>query len=121
MAITQPYFVVAQEHKTSKFGTEMVQITLLGIKDRLQYTTYVDKPNHNYKHWQHVIDNANDGFVLDNLKTKTHKDKVLINADSKVVIAWQCEDKNTIIDQINDIWNEEDRKASAGTFRDLFQ
>jgi hypothetical protein len=26
-----------------------------------------------------------------------------------------------IIDQINDIWNEEDRRASAGTFRDLFE
>jgi len=117
----QPYFVVSQEHKISKFGTEMVQITLLGIKDRQQYTTYVDKPNHNYKNWQHVIDNPNDGFVLDNLKTKTHKDKVLVNADSKVVIAWQCEDKNIVIDQINNLWNEQDRKAEAGTFRDLFE
>lgn len=117
----QPYFVVSQEHKSSKFGTEMVQVTLLGIKDRQQYTTYIDKPNRNYKNWQHVIDNPDDGFILDNLLLKTHKDKVLVNADSKVVIAWQCEEKNTVIDQINDLWNEQDRKDQAGTFRDLFQ
>ena len=116
----QPYFVVSQEHRISKFGTEMVQITLLGIKDREKYTTYVDKPNRNYKNWQHVIDNPDDAFVLDGLKTKRHRDKVLIDADSKVVIAWQCENPQTVIDQIQEIWEEEDRRADAGTFRDLY-
>jgi hypothetical protein len=117
----QPYFVVSQQHRFSKFGTPMVQINLLGIKDRKEYITYVDEPNNNYRNWTHIINSPEAGFVLNNLNIKTHKDKELINADSKPRIEWQTDTPAEIIEQIQALWAEEDRRNGESNFWNLFE
>jgi hypothetical protein len=121
MAIKQPYIILEQSKRFSKFGTPMVQITMVGVKDRLEYTTYIDAPNKNYKNWEHIIRHPDHGFVLGNCDVKTHKDKLLINADSDPVLEWESANPEEIFAQAQALWAEEDRKAEAGTFRDLFK
>jgi hypothetical protein len=118
----QPYVVLKQEWGRSKHqGTEYVKITFVGVKDRKEYTTYIDTPNHNYKNWQHIINNPSHGFVLRNLKTKTHKGKTLVDADSKPIIDWEDSDDSEIMRQVSEIWAEEDIKADSDRFRDMFE
>jgi hypothetical protein len=122
MAIIQPYVVLKQEWGRSRhLGTEYVKITFLGIKDRKEYVTYVDSPNHNFKNWSHIINNPKHGFVVRNLKTKTHKAKTLIDADSKPIIEWEDDTDTEIMRQVSEIWAEEDVKANSDKFRDLFE
>jgi hypothetical protein len=122
MAIKQPYVVLKQDWGRSKhLGTEYVKITVMGIKDRKEYVTYVDTPNHNYKNWEHIIRNPNHGFVIRNLKTKQHKGKELVDADSKPIIEIEDTDDVEIMRQIAEIWAEEDLKNDSDKFRDLFE
>jgi hypothetical protein len=122
MAIKQPYAVLKQEYGHSKhLGTEYVKITFLGIKDRKEYVTYIDTPNHNYKNWAHIINNPKHGFVVRNLKIKTHKGRELIDADSKPIIEWEDNNDQEIMRQIAEIWAEQDTKDQSDHFRDLFQ
>lgn len=118
----QPFVVLKQEWGRSKhLGTEYVKITVMGIKDRKEYVTYVDTPNHNFKNWQHIINNPKHGFVIRNLRTKQHKGKTLIDADSKPIIDWEDSDDTEIMRQIAEVWAEEDLKADSDRFRDLFE
>jgi hypothetical protein len=122
MAIKQPYLVLKQEHNTSKkYGTPMTKITFLGIKDRREYITYVDAPHRNYKNWQHIINNPTQGFIVRNLKTKMHKGRELIDADSAVIIEWSDVNDEQMLQQISEIWAEEDLKNNSDKFRDLFE
>ena len=122
MAVKQPYVILKQEWGRSKhLGTEYVKITFLGIKDRQEYHTYVDTPNHNYKNWSHIINNPTHGFVVRNLKTKTHKGKTLIDADSRPIIDWEDNDDDEIMRQVSEIWAEEDLREGSDRFRDLFE
>jgi hypothetical protein len=57
--------------------------------------------------------------VIRGLKLKKNKD-FLVSADSRPIIEWQHDNPEVIFGQLKEIWDEEDRKASAGTFRDLF-
>jgi len=118
----QPYVVLDQKHGFSpKYGTRMVTITFKGLKDRQLYITYVDEPNANYKNWAHIINNPDRGYVLRNLNVKQHKDKLLINADSKPIIDIESEDPDRILRQINNFWDEEDRKNGSDKTNDLFK
>jgi hypothetical protein len=122
MAVKQPYVVLKQEWGRSRhLGTEYVKITMMGIKDRKEYVTYVDTPNHNYKNWSHIINNPKHGFVISNIKTKSHKGKELVDADSKPMIDWEDDDDTEIMKQIAEIWAEQDLKADSDKFRDLFE
>ena len=122
MAIKQPYLVLKQQASTSKkYGTPMTKITLLGIKDRREYITYVDTPHHNYRNWQHVIQNPDHGFIISNVKTKPHKDKVLVDADSKIIIDWEDTSDEEMMRQISELWAEEDSRRGTDKFRDLFK
>jgi hypothetical protein len=121
MAIKQPYIVLSQERRFSKYGTPMIKITLVGVKDRLEYVTYIDEPNKNYKNWEHITRHSEHGFVLGNCTVKTHKDRLLINADSNPVIEWESVNPEEIFAEAQALWAEEDRRADAGTFRDLFK
>jgi hypothetical protein len=124
MAIKQPYLVLKQEDQHSKvYGTPMTKITLLGIKDREEYITYIDSPNKNHSHWTHITNNPGHGFILGNLKVSTRKTKSgrpLINADSQPIIQWEEETDEEMLKQIADIWAEEDQKNNSDRFRDLF-
>lgn len=117
----QPYIVLKQEQSTSKrFGTPMTKITLLGVKDRKEYITYIDAPNRNHKNWDHIVRNPDHGFILSNLKTKQHKDKDLIDADSKPLIQREDYDDVEIMKELAEIWAEEDLRNNTDKFSDLF-
>ncbi len=120
MAVNQPYVVLKQESRTSKIsGQPMTKITLLGVKDRKEYVTYIDSPNKNHKHWQHIIENPTHGFVLRNLKVKRYKDRELIDADSRVIIEWEDVDDVEILRQMAEIWAEEELRNETDSFRVL--
>jgi hypothetical protein len=119
MAINQPYVILEQREIGSKYGGTVIRITMVGIKDRNQYTTYVDHRNRNHAFWDHITRNPHHGFVIRGLKLKKNKD-FLVSADSRPIIEWQHDNPEVIFGQLKEIWDEEDRKASAGTFRDLF-
>jgi hypothetical protein len=46
---------------------------------------------------------------------------LLINADSNPVIEWESVNPEEIFAEAQALWAEEDRRADAGTFRDLFK
>ena len=117
----QPYIILKQEQSVSKrFGTPMTKITMVGVKDRREYITYIDAPNRNHRNWDHIIRNPNHGFVLRNLKIKEHRGKLLIDADSHPIIEWEDINDVAIMDQLTEIWAEEDLR-NTDKFRDLFK
>lgn len=119
--IKQNYVVLEQKAGLSKVtGHAMVTITLVGTKDRKEYITYIDSTNYNRDNWHHVVNNPDHGFVLDNLKVKMHKERLLIDADSKVIIAAEDLDKSRILDALTEVWAEQDAKAN-NKFKDLFE
>lgn len=119
--MTQLYAVLAQETGVSRhLGTPYVKITMVGVKDRKEYITYIDQPNFNTKNWQHIINNPTRGFVIRNLRTKQHKGKDLINADSKPLIEYESEDPNEVLDVIKEYWLREDRRG-PNRYGDLFE
>lgn len=114
MAIKQPYIVMQQEWGRSRhLGTEYVKITFVGVKDRQEYHTYVDTPNRNFKKWQHIINNPEHGFVVRNIKFKTHKGKTLVDADSDVLIEVEELTLDPILNTVQAYWAEEDRKRGT--------
>lgn len=122
MAVKQPYVIINQEAKTSmKYGTPMTKITLLGVKDRKEYITYVDLPHRNYKNWQHMINNPDHGFVLRNIQTKMHKGDELVDADSRPIIDVEMESLEEVMEIIGEFWDKEDLKKNSDKLRDLFK
>jgi len=118
----QLYVVISQEWGTSRhLGTPYVKITMVGVTDRKEYITYVDRPNFNYSNWQHIIDNPERGYILRNLKTKTHRGKLLINADSKPLIEAEELSPDPILDVVKEHWEREDRRGGPNRFGDLFE
>jgi len=122
MATKQPYIVLKQEQRTSKkYGTPMTKITLLGVKDRQEYVTYIDSPNHNHDNWSHIIRNPDHGFILSNLKIKEYQGRLLINADSRPLIQREDWDDSEIMRELAEIWAEEDLRNNTDRFSDLFK
>ena len=107
----QNYVILEQTESLSKItGRPCVKIVLVGAGDRKQYTTYIDSNNHNHKQWQHITGNPTHGFVLRNLRVKVHKDKLLVDADSRPIIAAEDETPDRILDTLKDVWLEQDSK-----------
>jgi hypothetical protein len=125
MAIKQPYIVIEQRPGYSKIaGTPMTTLTLIGIKDRREYVTYVDTPNRNAEHWQHITRNPTHGFVLRNLditNKTTKKGQPIVNADSEILIEVEELSLDPILNTVNEFWDEEDRKRDSDRFGDLFE
>jgi hypothetical protein len=121
MSTKQPYLVINQEPRFSKvYGTPMTKITLLGIKDRKEYVTYIDTPNRNHANWHHITNNPDHGFILRGLRIKTFKGKTLIDADSQPIVEWEDDNQEEMLKQIQELWEEEDRKNNTDKFSDLF-
>ena len=120
MATSQPYFVAEQREIHSRYGGTVTRITLVGIRDRKEYTTYVDLRNRNCQHWQHIINNPSHGFIIHGLKLKRGKE-FLISADSRPIIEWEHADPDVIASDLARYWDEEDAKSTASTFRQLFR
>jgi len=114
------YAVLAQEKRPSKYGGMIVKITMVGVLDRKEYHTYVDPLNLNVRNWHHIINNPNDGFILTDLKLKRGSED-LINADSEPIIDGQYPQIGEMLDQLQAIWAEQDRRNNPHRFSDLFQ
>ena len=125
MAIKQPYIVIDQRPGYSRVaGTPMTTLTLIGVKDRREYVTYVDTPNRNAVKWQHIINNPIHGFVLRNLditNKTTKKGQPIVNADSEVLIEVEELSLEPILVTMKNFWDEEDRKSNSDRFGDLFE
>lgn len=113
----QYYFILKQKQITSKVsGEKIIEVTLVGVDDRLLYTTYIDPKNRNYRNWSYIIHNPEQGFLLGPLKVKDY-DKGLINADSKVTILVSTEDRDEVYAEVLAKWHKED---TTGQFDCLF-
>lgn len=112
--------VLKQEKRPSKYGGMVVKITLVGVLDRKEYTTYVDPLNLNVKNWHHIINNPEHGFILTDLKVKRGKED-LINADSNPVIDGQYPNINEMLDLLQQVWDKQDKQNNPNRFSDLFQ
>lgn len=125
MAIKQPYIVLEQRQGHSqKYGTEMTTIIMVGVKDRREYVTYIDAPNRNVKHWQHITNSPTHGFVLRNLDTtnkSTKKGQTIINADSQPIIEWETDTLDEVLADAQKFWAEEDKRNGSDKFGDLFE
>lgn len=119
--IDQTYVVLVQERGLSKItGQPYTKLILVGTHDRDEYTTYIDTANHNHSNWSHIINNPEHGFVLTNLRIKKHKDRLLVDADSKPIIAAEHESQTYVLDELRTVWAEQDNRQK-NKFRDLFE
>lgn len=116
----QHYAIVKQETKYSKYGGVITTITLVGLDDRCEYTTYIDPSNFNSKNWQHIVRHPEHGFILKGLKVKKNQTKNIINADSDPVIAWEHENIDAVLDAIMDKWRQQDEARRPPSFGDFF-
>ena len=107
--MTQPYIVLRQHPMTSKHGGRVFHVTLVGAQDRLEYHTYIDPNNRNYKYWSRVVEHPSNGFVIKGCQIK--KDE-LISADSRITIVWQTDDANDVFNELYDIWREQDAERA---------
>jgi hypothetical protein len=120
-AINQNFVVIEQTQGVSnRTGYPYTTITLVGVKDRCLYKTYIDTHNHNHKQWQHIVSNPDHGFILNNLRIKRHKDTELIDADSKPVIAAEETVKDNILSMLKEVWLEQDTRVTSN-YRNLFE
>jgi hypothetical protein len=83
---TQEYVILEIKESSSRFdGNLLYTVTLLGLVDQQEYTTYLQPTNINYKtRWKSIIESGHEGLVLrfDNFSVKEDNPE-LINADSK--------------------------------------
>lgn len=104
--MTQPYIVLKQEVRYSqKNQSNYHVITMVGAQDRQEYHTYVDVNNRNYQYWSRIIDNPDSGFVIKGCQIKRDN---LVSADSRIVIVWQTDCADDVLDELWDIWQEQD-------------
>ena len=118
----QPYLVLEQFDRMSKYGNMITQVTLVGIKDRKEYVTYIDTNNANHNKWAHITIHTEHGFVLNNLRIKRSKDKDnIINADSDPLIECEMEDRDEMLKIIQEHWATEDRRNGRTGFWDIIK
>lgn len=103
--MSQPYIVLNTKKLPSKHGGSIWAINMVGAQDRLEYYTYVDRKNRNYKNWVRIIEHPNNGFVIKGCQIKRDE---LISADSRISIVWQTDDPNDVFEELYDIWQEQD-------------
>jgi hypothetical protein len=119
--MTQNYIIVKQETISSKYGGQVVKITLVGTRDRFEYTTYVDPKNRNATNWWHIINHPTRGYIVSGVKTKQNKEgRLLINADSDPLIKAEVEDSTDLFKELLAVWREQD-EATPNQFRNLFE
>ena len=121
----QPYIVIEQREGFSRItGHPLTTIIFVGCKDRKEYVTYIDQANRNTEHWSHILRNPQHGFAISNVKLKskvTRQGQGIINADSEFRIESEYESLDEMLAEIQEIWQEQDRKGDSDRFRDLFE
>lgn len=120
--MAQHYAVIQQVSKWSRHGGQVTEITMVGLKDRLPYTTWVDPMNVNAAHWAHITRTPQHGFILTDVRLKRMKGRVdVINADSVPRIAWEHHSCDEMIDTVMAQWRRQDGTALPPQFDDLFR
>ena len=120
--MAQHYAVIKQEKRWSKHGGHVTEITMVGLHDRLPYTTWIDPMNMNSKYWQHILRTPQHGFILTGLKRKKMQDRDdVVNADSKPIIAWEHASQDEMIEVIMEEWRRQDGVGQPPKFSDFFQ
>jgi hypothetical protein len=125
----QSYAVINQKTGISiKTGKLCTTITLIGLDDRCEYPTYIDKSMRNYEKWIHIINHPNNGYILDNLELITRKGKTVIDADCDPIIVHETTDADQLYISIKKMWADVDKEqfvnSSQGCknkFNDLFE
>jgi hypothetical protein len=112
----QYYAIIQQRQMKSKHGGEVTEISLVGVKDRVLYRTYIDSFNRNYTFWAPIIHNPLRGYLLSGIKVKSSA-KAVINADSAVQIVYQSDDNTELYSEIIAAWQKQDQHNKFG---DLF-
>jgi len=106
--LQEPVFICSSELINSRYGGEVYEVKLMGIKSQNKFTTYVDPNNVNFGHWQPIIERAESkGIVLTNCKLKDPS-KGLINADSLVTIEYMVT-KEELADILDEYWRSQDK------------
>jgi len=113
----QYYVILTQKQIISKVdGNPVMEIQLVGVKDRELYKTYVSPLNRNFKHWSYIIHNPTNGYLVTGIKIKDAS-KHLISADSVVSILVATEDSTEVYQELISVWKRQD---STGHFDNLF-
>lgn len=106
--LDEPVFIQTVELINSKYGGEVYEIKMMGIKSQSQYYTYADPQNVNWAHWEDIVELASrKGVVLVNCKLKDPS-KGLINADSSVKIE-VATTKEHLKSSLEEHWNNQDQ------------
>ena len=105
--IDEPVFVTRILERDSKYGNGIFEIHMTGIQSRINYKTYADPQNVNYRRWEPIIKIGDGrGIVLNNLKLKTAPD--LINADSDPQIKYVVT-LEELAEELAEYWKNQDR------------
>lgn len=114
--MAQYFTVLKQQQIKSRHGNRVIELTLVGITDRLLYKTYLDPNNRNYKAWSSIIHQPYYGFVLSGLKIKD-QEKGLVSADSKIRIVYQTEYQSEVYNELIHAWQTQD---AGNRYEDFF-
>ena len=112
--LEEPVFITKCFERSSQHGGDIWEIHLKGVKSRIDYKTYADPANLNWRVWEHIVQSAQDsGVVLSNVKLKDDG-KGIVNADSQVKIEMVVLPE-ILAQEIGDYWDKLD--AEQDTFR----
>ena len=104
----EQYAIIKQEQFHSKYGGIATEIILVNIKTRQEFKTYIDDRNFNSVNWQHILRHPERGYVITGVKIKDATKKI-INADSDPIISFESETQDTVFDELESYWAEQDR------------
>ena len=113
--MAQYYTVLKQEQILSKHGNKIIQLSLIGIRDRMLYKTYLDPNNRNYKLWSTIIHRPYYGYLLSGIQIKD-AEKCLVSADSKVRILYETEYRDEIYNELIRSWQAQDENNQYENF-----
>ena len=101
------YAILKQREFHSKYGGTATEIILVNIQTRQEFKTYIDQRNFNAVNWQHIIRHPERGYVLTGIKIKDQV-KGILNADSDPIISFESESQDTVLDELQSYWAEQD-------------
>lgn len=120
--LKQGYVIMSQKTGLSNYnGKPYTTIELIGLNDRKDYITYIQKSNQNHHQWHYITSNANSGFVVTfhNYKFKEKNDKLIIDADSVPNIKIEGELAD-ILTEVNWYWDELEKRSNNPNYDRLF-
>ena len=106
--LDEPVFVQSCEQIQSKYGREIWEIEVVGIKTQRVLRTYCDPHNNNYLTWQPIIEIADTkGIVISNLKFKDPQ-KGIVNADSQLKVEYVVT-KAELAETLAEFWDNQSK------------